>query len=811
MVLKKSKYGGNTGNTLRNLFRTDFINEARDSVFIQERSNENIIHSKQISNNPNQEPRVVRNVEFSLKKRKNWQLQGQLEAKFGKTDKKIEILETLPYYNSHYRRARMCVSSVKDSEGRSEQNYSFKPNNIRCDRDSDADCQFIIKKPSMTATYPFKLESEVRGSNFKRKYHKDRKYNWGKWRYGGVWDPRIKNSMTLRQNVDHQVFENEQYFESEESEFNADDEEFGIEYSYKEQYLNLMELKLKKDSEIKSTPKVKKAKRKFNRNLLVEPKEKHIIEIEAPVSSIYQESSDKEDNVDVDNSVIVTFNNDSIEQNLLHDVYGQFYVEGQTVQRKFIIMNEVDPMSSKILFEVQSTSESISTFKVTFLGFDGDLDLNLLELFTVDEPICFHNFVDMFYPGLSTTDTEGPTIPLKNEDEKVTTKSESQLIIDSGFYHYDQAEYASSLFPTATECSSCFNEISSETYTTTLNKCGHLFCNECWKEYLKSKITNGSTKNITCLAYKCESVIDVVTLLSKVTWDLFNLYVKGYTKQLIQKSKNIESCPNNDCKHVVIVDESLIPHVPKASEILSRTLEVQCGKCHRSWCFTCKKTAHWPLSCQTYAKLNTLTERLVKYGNIDSTGRVLKTNVRGKHCPRCGKFIEKNGGCYVMMCICSNEGFCWNCTTPFNEHGNGCQQSTKEYAFMPILSVKEKRLMEVLTESNSNVILNRLWSQISNRKLTFKVMFYQSALESMKILKKSINVLRMLSISKLVEPKLTSPKIMSYCRRISFSNELLIQTLYRGIYSGKMNTDELELHTADIENILKSISANIKS
>ena len=615
--------------------------------------------------------------------------------------------------------------------------------------------------------------------------------------------------MVLKKELDKEYFEDEKYFEAEE--YYSEEANFDTEYLPKQQYLNLMDLTSKKNSKVKSSPKGKRVKRKFtNADITADAKAKRIIEIESPASPTF-ENREEEENIDnsVDNSVIVTFTNESIDRNLLQNVYGKFYVESQSTPRKYLIIEEMDPLSSKILFESQSTSESSSTMKVTFLAFGNDFDGDVLNLINAADTLDFHVFVDMFYPRLVSKATGEDSLFSKTEE--IQTKSETELIIDSGFYCYDQAECTNSTFPPALECSNCFDEIPSETHLTTINKCGHSFCNDCWEEYFKAKITQELTNDIKCLAYKCESAIDVVTVLSKVTWDLLSLYVKGYTKQLIQKSKNIELCPNNDCQHVIIVDEALIPPVPSASEILSRTLEVQCAQCHRSWCFTCKKTTHWPLSCQTYAKLDKITEQLVKYGNVDSSGRPLKMNVLGKHCPRCGKFIEKNGGCYVMMCICSTEGFCWNCTTPFSEHGNGCKQDTKEYAFTPILSPKEKRLMEVLTEANWNDMLNKLWSQIRNRKCPFKVMFYQSALESLKILKKSSNVVRMLYICKLVEPKLTSPIIMRSCRRIKFSNELLMQSLYRGIHCGKMNANELKIHTMDIESILKSIAENIKS
>ena len=113
-------------------FCLDDINRVRDTIFIQEISNKADgsgdgfkTLSKRESKNPNHQDQGANHVEYSLKKRKNWQLQKQLEGIFDKTDYKIEILETLPYYEPRHRRTEMCISSVKDSEGRSEQNHSL--------------------------------------------------------------------------------------------------------------------------------------------------------------------------------------------------------------------------------------------------------------------------------------------------------------------------------------------------------------------------------------------------------------------------------------------------------------------------------------------------------------------------------------------------------------------------------------------------------------------------------------------------------------------------------------------------------------
>jgi hypothetical protein len=63
------------------------------------------------------------------------------------------------------------------------------------------------------------------------------------------------------------------------------------------------------------------------------------------------------------------------------------------------------------------------------------------------------------------------------------------------------------------------------------------------------------------------------------------------------------------------------------------------------------KKEHMPISCSKYE----LFEELINSTSLDS-----KPVITGKWCPKCKIFIEKNGGCDHMSCICGCH-FCWNC------------------------------------------------------------------------------------------------------------------------------------------------------
>jgi hypothetical protein len=63
-------------------------------------------------------------------------------------------------------------------------------------------------------------------------------------------------------------------------------------------------------------------------------------------------------------------------------------------------------------------------------------------------------------------------------------------------------------------CDTCFSECPAAECTSM--DCGHAFCNDCWRRYIRVKVDDGNARSVTCMAFKCGVSCDedkVVALL----------------------------------------------------------------------------------------------------------------------------------------------------------------------------------------------------------------------------------------------------------------------------------------------------------
>jgi len=182
-------------------------------------------------------------------------------------------------------------------------------------------------------------------------------------------------------------------------------------------------------------------------------------------------------------------------------------------------------------------------------------------------------------------------------------------------------------------------------------ECGHLFCTQCWTEYLTTKIIDeGASQMIECPG-SCNIVVDDQTVMTLITDPRVKLkYQHLITNSFVQCNRLLKWCPSPDCSNAVKVQ-----HV--------EAKPVKC-RCTHSFCFNCSENWHDPVRCH-------LIKKWIKKCDDDSeTSNWISANT--KECPKCGATIEKDGGCNHM--ICKNQAckadFCWVCLGPWEPHGS---------------------------------------------------------------------------------------------------------------------------------------------
>ena len=193
---------------------------------------------------------------------------------------------------------------------------------------------------------------------------------------------------------------------------------------------------------------------------------------------------------------------------------------------------------------------------------------------------------------------------------------------------------------------------------TSLNACGHQFCNSCWRAHLKTLIGRGNTE-LQCPGHECSSTVDDVTLMSLVP----SLYGRHLAKRLdtfLEMDPEWKWCPADQCKLVIKATSS---QGTSGSHLTSldavQPVPVVCA-CGTLWCFKCQEDAHWPATCDEARIFRQRNEGYAKM-IINSQSTSLVTSVNVKNCPFCRYPIEKGPGCNHMVCGLCSEEFCWWC------------------------------------------------------------------------------------------------------------------------------------------------------
>ena len=178
--------------------------------------------------------------------------------------------------------------------------------------------------------------------------------------------------------------------------------------------------------------------------------------------------------------------------------------------------------------------------------------------------------------------------------------------------------------------------------------CKHLFCNDCYLNFLQDKIKNNKVGKITCMKFKCTNEFDENFVISHLQQDqvLINKYKKFKLRNQLYSDENIKFCPIKNCES----------YAKKEGD----NKYVTCLEGHQ-FCFQCSKPWHGTKKCQD---------------EIDKDFKKWKKNKIIKRCPKCKFWTEKNMGCNHMTCPECKHEWCWFCGAKCDpghfKMGGGC-------------------------------------------------------------------------------------------------------------------------------------------
>lgn len=193
--------------------------------------------------------------------------------------------------------------------------------------------------------------------------------------------------------------------------------------------------------------------------------------------------------------------------------------------------------------------------------------------------------------------------------------------------------------------------------------CGHIFCADCWQEYLVFTISNGQVTAISCPSRGCSVQLDELTISNMIgnKKDLLEKYHRLASNAYVNDSKNIRWCPGSGCENAIKV------------QILKEPL-VQCS-CGTKFCFQCGSLPHVPTTCRMLADWNSKSQK------DEASAKWIAAYT--KECPKCHNVIHKDGGCQYMSCTKCQHKFCWICLGNFDHKDHACNKLNADKSLDP--------------------------------------------------------------------------------------------------------------------------------
>ena len=209
------------------------------------------------------------------------------------------------------------------------------------------------------------------------------------------------------------------------------------------------------------------------------------------------------------------------------------------------------------------------------------------------------------------------------------------------------------------KCEVCFGKINEKDKEFNKINCEHLFCTQCWFNYLKTLIIEAKVDKIKCMKNDCNEIISKEFILKHISED--NILVEKYNKFLkrnaILKDKNKKLCPKPDCDSFL--------------EKNDLTKYVVCENGH-GFCFECLNLPHGRKPCS----------------NGQKNFMQLFQGKKMKRCPNCHILTEKNNGCDNIKCVNCQYHWCWICQNEY-KYGHYDREICKGLNIRKIIKLKD--------------------------------------------------------------------------------------------------------------------------
>lgn len=182
--------------------------------------------------------------------------------------------------------------------------------------------------------------------------------------------------------------------------------------------------------------------------------------------------------------------------------------------------------------------------------------------------------------------------------------------------------------------------------------CSCSFCVDCLSNWILSEIDSLSfsleNQKIRCPNSNCYNAHQLDELKNKLNnIDALSNIESALAIKYCQKSSDIRSCPNSECKN--------FGFLPKKCNF-----ELECNMCNYKW----EEYDNFTIFKKTKLFLNSTISFNFTFNFLSYSYEELFTN----NCPSCQIPISKNGGCMHMTCLKCQYQFCWYCKKYWMKH-----------------------------------------------------------------------------------------------------------------------------------------------
>ncbi|RMY40306.1 hypothetical protein D0864_16281 [Hortaea werneckii] len=277
--------------------------------------------------------------------------------------------------------------------------------------------------------------------------------------------------------------------------------------------------------------------------------------------------------------------------------------------------------------------------------------------------------------------------------------------------------------PERYDCTTCDRNLSASSFPKYLptDNCKHLIntCKACTKQHIAVMMDSVTYDKLACP--ECPEILTNADVKREASKDVYKRYDELERRGISEKVPGWRWCLNPNCRggqvhknllkqqepteqdaitagakqdEKVSSKESQTKRPSKAKKIVRFFVDLTsanlvdekdqdiftCNTCGHRACVPCDRPFHEGETCAQYK---------ARLGQAEANSEKSQKTIEKycKPCPKCGKNIEKNGGCDAMYCPCG-ERFCWLCLVPYTTingtgHAKDCRYAAGNNRFDP--------------------------------------------------------------------------------------------------------------------------------